>query len=274
MPDARSSSDSRIKPVHVPLLAVTAILAAAALLAFAHHLSGPFHFDDQEAIVQNAHIRELSDVGAVLTAPPQSAVAGRPVVSVSLAINHALGDLDPAGYRLWNLGVHAMNALLLFLVLKHALAHTPALSGHAQAVALASALVWLVHPLHSEVIGYVVQRSESMMASFFLVTLLASTRLIDGERSRHAWTAAAVAASALGMATKESMITAPVMVLLYDAVFGAGSIRVAWQRRRTLYLVSRARSSSSSRSTHRARAGAAPDSRAASRRSRTCSIRR
>ena len=98
-----------------------ALLVMAAIVAFATTLPGQFVYDDDEAIVRNPHIRALWPLWAAMAAPPQSAVSGRPLVSLSLALNHAVEGLDPTGYHLWNIAVHAGVALLLFGVLRRTL---------------------------------------------------------------------------------------------------------------------------------------------------------
>jgi len=91
-----------------------------------------------------------------------------------------------------------------------------------------------VHPLTSEVVDYLTQRTESMMAACFLLTLYAGVRALDVV-SRRAWTAAAVIACACGMACKEPMATAPLMVALIDRVFVFDSWARALEGRRRLY---------------------------------------
>jgi tetratricopeptide (TPR) repeat protein len=99
-------------------------------------------------------------------------------------------------------------------------------------VALAIALIWAVHPLNSEVVDYITERSESMMALAFLATVYASARAL-GSVHRNAWQALAVAACGLGMGCKESMVTMPIAIVLYDAtlVFDsfAMAIRARWR---------------------------------------------
>jgi Flp pilus assembly protein TadD len=102
------------------------------------------------------------------------------------------------------------------------------------AVALVAALIWMVHPLLSETVDYVTQRSESMMGLFFLLTLYAAIRAREPRRSLR-WELASIASCALGMASKESMVTAPVAVVLYDLVFEFDSARDALASRRFLY---------------------------------------
>ena len=84
--------------------------------------------------------------------------------------------------------------------------------------ALACALIWLVHPLNSEAVDYLTQRTESMVALCLLTTLYASIRAWNA-KERPRWQAIAILANACGMATKESMAVAPLLVLLCDRAF-------------------------------------------------------
>lgn len=215
-----------------------AVLALAGALAYAGSFGGPFLFDDQNAVVTNATIRTLTPISVPLSPPRDTPVAGRPVVNLTFAGNYAIGGLDVTGYHVVNLAMHLLTALALFGVVRRTLrlASMPDdLSRAAGGIALASALVWELHPLNSEVVNYVAQRTESVMALCYLVTLYAAIRAADDGR-RWGWRLVAIAACAEGMAAKESMVTAPVMVLLYDRVFLYPSFRAAARERGALYL--------------------------------------
>ncbi len=204
-------------------------LLVAGLAAFANAIDLPFVFDDHGSIVENTNLRQLWPLRLALGAPVQSAVAGRPVVSLSLALNYWFGGLSPAVYHAWNLGVHMLAALLLLGIVRRTLL-TPRLSQRygraAGGLAFTCALLWMVHPLETEVVDYVSQRTESMMGFFYLATLYAAIRAAAAERRRSLrWEIVAIASCALGMACKESMATAPVVVLIYDAVFLAGALK-------------------------------------------------
>jgi Flp pilus assembly protein TadD len=85
-------------------------------------------------------------------------------------------------------------------------------------IAAACALIWMSHPLQTEAVNYLTQRTESIMGLFYFLTIYAAIRAYEpGPRFR--WVAVSIAACAAGMASKESMVTAPLMVLLYDWVF-------------------------------------------------------
>jgi protein O-mannosyl-transferase len=215
------------------------LLVAGALIAYANSFATPFVYDDQGTIVDNPNIRQLWPLATALTGPRQSPLGGRPIVSLSFAINHAAGGSSPLGYHAGNLGIHVLAGLLLFGIVRRTLT-TPALAARfataADPLAFACALIWLVHPLQTEVIDYLTQRTESMMGLFYLLTLYAAIRAISSGPGRAwPWEAIAIAACTLGMASKESMVTAPLMVLAYDAVFQAGSPRSALRARARLY---------------------------------------
>ncbi|MGD0651135.1 MAG: tetratricopeptide repeat protein [Verrucomicrobiia bacterium] len=197
------------------------ILTGAGLLAYCNTFRVPFIFDDLNAITNNAHIRTLWPPWEAMITPAQTPVAGRPVVSLSLALNHAVSGLQPWSYHAFNLALHIANALLLLGIVRRTVR-----GERTDGTALAVALIWLVHPLLTGSVTYVVQRTELLMALFFLLTLYCMIR---------GWEFGAVVASALGMGSKEVMAMAPLVVLLYDRMFLAGSFREALRQRWRLY---------------------------------------
>jgi tetratricopeptide (TPR) repeat protein len=202
------------------------IVAVAAV--YANSLSAPFVFDDQFAIAENPTIRHLSHLGAVLSPPAYAAgAAGRPLVNLTLAINYALGGLNPHGYHVFNLGLHLLAALTLFGIVRRTLRSTE--------VALAAALVWAVHPLLTESVTCVIQRDEVLGGLCYLITLYAFIRGTE-PGGRPLWLGLTGFACLLGMTAKEMVVSAPILVFLYDRTFGAGTFRAALRERRWLYL--------------------------------------
>ena len=92
-----------------------------------------------------------------------------------------------------------------------------------------------MHPLQTEAVTYVVQRAESLMSLFYLLTLYGFVRSVDSLVPGR-WRMLSIAACLLGMATKENMVSAPVLVLLFDRAFVAGSFADAWRHRRGFYM--------------------------------------
>ncbi|HXN34624.1 MAG TPA: tetratricopeptide repeat protein [Opitutaceae bacterium] len=215
------------------VLLCAGLIAAAGLAAYHNSLHGPFIFDDSLAISENPSIRGISEIGAVLDPRRQVATAqGRPVLNLSLALNYAAGGLDPAGYHYANLLIHVAAGLVLFGIVRQTLllpSMRPRFGDAALPLALATAVVWTVHPLQTEAVTYTIQRAESLMGLFYLLTLYCFIRGILVPRPA-GWWAAAVGSCLLGMGTKEVMVSAPVIVLLYDRAFFCGTFRDAWRR--------------------------------------------
>jgi len=214
-------------------------IAAAACLVYSNSFSGPFVLDDSGAIVHNETIRSLWN-SAILTAPPAgTTVSGRPLLNFSLAVNYALSGERVWSYHLFNLAIHILAGCTLFGIVRRTLERRKGESS--LFCALAVALIWTVHPLQTQAVTYIVQRAESLMGLFYLLTLYCFIRATESEgemkgRGAWLWKGLSLTACLAGMATKEVMVTAPVMVLLYDRTFLAGSYREAWKRRRGLYV--------------------------------------
>ena len=207
----------------------------AGVLVYSNSLSAPFIFDDQTAILDNAQIRQLWPLTVPLSPPRETPAAGRPLVNLTFAIDYAIGRLDVRVYRLTNLAIHLMAALTLFGLIRRTL-RLPSLAAtfgkDAMNLSWVAALAWMLHPLQTETIDYVTQRTESMMGLCYLLTMYCAVRALEEKPAR--WHAMAILACAAGMACKESMVTAPVMVAVYDRVYVA---RPALQKtsRRRLY---------------------------------------
>ncbi|HKQ47257.1 MAG TPA: tetratricopeptide repeat protein [Phycisphaerae bacterium] len=210
-------------------------IVLAGIVVYANSLGGPFIFDDQDGIVENSTIRQWWPLSGVLSPPRNTTVAGRPVANLTLALNHAAGGLSTRGYHVVNLLIHLCAGLVLFGIVRRTLLCLKDQRFHASATGLATAtaLLWVVHPLQTESVTYVIQRVESLMGLFYLLTLYAVIR--HAEQPGLRWFILAVAACGLGMATKEVMVTAPVVALLYDRAILAGTFREALRRRWGLY---------------------------------------
>jgi hypothetical protein len=218
-------------------LAYGCLIALVGMLTYANSLSGPMLFDDHTAIVRNLHIRRLWPPIDALAAARDNELASRPLVNLSFAINYALGGLAVRGYHVVNVGMHILSALVLFGIIRRTLtiaAPPGRVASAAEGIALVSAMIWMVHPLLTESVDYLTQRTELMMGLFYLLTLYAAIRAAQpGDTDR--WRSAAILCCLLGMGCKETMATVPLIVVLYDRVFLFGSVGEAWRRRKGLY---------------------------------------
>lgn len=214
------------------------LLTCAVVIVYAGSLKAPFVFDDMNGIVNNPSIRHLWPIWDALNPPANATGAiGRPVINLSLAINHALGGLDPRGYHAFNILVHVLATLLLFGLVRRTLLRPGLRETYGRAalgLSFTMAALWALHPLLTESVTCVIQRSESLGALFYLLTLYAFGRSLEGKA--RAWQIVSVLACLVGMAAKEILASAPLIVLLYDRTFGAGTFKAAWRARWRYYV--------------------------------------
>ncbi len=221
------------------------LLVLAGLVAYAATFSVPFLYDDEGAVVRNESLRHWWPLSQVLFPPQADAyaagltTAGRPVLNLSLASNYAISGDAVWSYHAFNLLVHLAAALVLFGLVRRTLLQ-PGWAARrddrtATTMAWAGAALWLLHPLQTEAVTYVSQRAESLMGLFFLLTLYAFARGVQAEKPGR-WFLLCTTGCLLGMATKEVMVGAPLLVLLYDRTFVAGSFGSALRKRGSLYL--------------------------------------
>ncbi len=216
------------------LLAALVLIGGALAAIYGHAIDSPFLFDDTSGIIKNSSITRLwplvgdTERPGPLNPAKNLPTSGRPLVSLSLALNYHFGQLNPVGYRVFNLIIHLLSALLLMAIVKRTLCldyfggRFDRASGP---LALAVALLWAVHPLQTEAVEYVTQRTELLVGFFYLATLYSSLRYwaAGSPAGRTTWLTIAIVAALAGMASKEVMVTAPVIVLLFERTFVAGS---------------------------------------------------
>lgn len=209
------------------IAAFLTVVIIAVVVAFSPALSAPFQFDDIASIPRNPTITSVFPLGTSMSPPPGITVSGRPIVNLSLAINHAASralGADPlatTGYHVVNLGLHIVCGLLLFGLIRRTIRQEP----RASYVALAASAIWLIHPIQTEAVDYIIQRTELLVSVCLLATLYASIRAWDARspKTRFLWYVFGVVACLVGMGSKEVMVGAPLVIVLYDRAFRVAS---------------------------------------------------
>jgi Tfp pilus assembly protein PilF len=149
-----------------------------------------------------------------------------PLTWLSLGLNHALGGMEPWGYHLGNLLLHAANTALLFFVARRLLAvaggddRMPQQDGDGGAILLgaaAAALLWALHPLRVESVAWVTERRDVLCGFFYLLAVLAYLQGATRERTLSGrWLAASLAAFAAALGSKAIAMTLPLTLLVLD----------------------------------------------------------
>ena len=204
------------------------LVAGLAILAYQNSFQGVLMFDDSRGVLAGAGLDRFPDCMLHST---------RPVMGFSIYLHYLTGFTTPADFHAVNLAIHVCAALALYGICRRTL-QLPLSAGRVRSpglFAFAVASLWAVHPLQTESVTYVVQRSESLMGFFYLATLSCCVRAMRSRRASR-WHTTAVVCCALGMATKPVMVTAPFLVFLHDRFFIGGSFREALRRRWRIYV--------------------------------------
>jgi len=203
------------------------VIAAMTLIAYSNTFTASFHFDDNPSIVENAVIKRVTMDNII------SLLSGvRPVVYLSLMFNYALGGLNVVGYHIFNIALHIVNSMFVYLLMLWTL-NLPAVEanyrGRAKRMALFGALLFAVHPVQTEAVTYIITRTELLATFFYLGTFLL---FIKGTRTnRPSYYVGAFFTAALSMGSKEWAVTLPALLMIYDYLFIAeGKFRVVASR--------------------------------------------
>lgn len=204
--------------------AVAVCFAVFVIIMYLPSINGPFIFDDVLTIKQNVlfQLRELH-LGSLVRAGFESAHRSRPLANISLALNYFFSQEETRGYHAVNMLIHLLTGISLFYFLKTTLS-LPLLSSEKQdnptGLAFSAALLWLVNPLQTQAVSYIVQRMSSMAALFFVLSLLlyARGRLADGAR-RLLFFAGCAGAGILALGSKPNAAALPFFIMGYEWFF-------------------------------------------------------
>lgn len=163
----------------VLILATVALILSFTAAVYLPGLTGPFVFDDITNIVYVPSLR-ISDLGfnslqQAATAVPQQGPLGRPLAYLSFGLNHYFGGLQPYYFKLTNVTIHLLTAVVLFFVtlsLNRRLGNGTTRPPTAIYGALIALAVWALHPIHLTSVLYIVQRMTSLSALFIALGLL------------------------------------------------------------------------------------------------------
>lgn len=219
------SPSIRVQAIRWQVLAPWWIVLAG-VLAYANSLGSPFIFDDSASV----HVYPSSAIFTTSTLIP------RGLVNASFLINYYLDGYQVAGYRLVNVLIHILTGLFLFGFLRRSLI-LPRLGGRFTAdstwIALAISVLWLIHPVQTESVTYICQRYESMTGLFYMLAIYGFARSVQSPRHPRAWTNVAIMAAICAMWSKQTAVTLPFVILLYDYLLVATSpgelLRTRWK---------------------------------------------
>ena len=212
---------------HFTSIFIPLSLAVVGWAVYINSLTNPFVYDDFRLIVENSTLATPTNVQAIVWHD-----ITRPVVNLSYALDAAIWGLRPLGFHLTNVLLHAVNVVLVFLFAlalarddragrlpdgdAESIGQESADEAACRLVAIVCGLLFAVHPMLSQAVGYISARSDLLCATFVLLTFLAARRFFLG--GGFAWAAAAFVSWLLGLGAKEVAAMLPLALLAYDVL--------------------------------------------------------
>jgi protein O-mannosyl-transferase len=194
-------------------------LALIGILVYGNHLQNTFQFDSIAYIQNNL---SLKNPKSILTYQFWiSDYFSRGLLSISIALNAYLDELRPFGYHILNLVLHIVNTILIFFIFNKALLHfkNPIVKNNA-AISFFGATIFLVHPIQTESVIYIISRSEVLASTFYLFGVFLFQIYLDIYKNRSLLkklllTLTILALTVVGFSVKQTLATFPLIVFLY-----------------------------------------------------------
>ncbi|MBN1397659.1 MAG: tetratricopeptide repeat protein [Bacteroidetes bacterium] len=201
------------------------LIALAVFAVYSATLNYPFQFDDESSIVYNNDITTLTSFNNI----HYWLSAYRPLAAFSFALNFYFGGLDVSGYHIVNLFIHIISGFFVYFLIRLLLNlnnyRNHKTDRYNNWIALFSALIFVIHPIQTQAITYIVQRMASMAAMFYIVSvyLYAAGRIEHVQNSNISravlFYLSALICGLLGVMTKQSAATFPFAFLLFEICF-------------------------------------------------------
>jgi Flp pilus assembly protein TadD len=199
-------------------------LALIVILIYANTLTSPFIFDSRNNIEANPHIRiSKITLNNLAQAAFKSHANQRPLSNISFALNYYLHGYNVVGFHTVNMLIHISTGIFLYLFVKSTFC-TPALKSRYNNymwISFFTAAVWMVHPLQTQSVSYIVQRMNSLCAMFYILSILLYARFrLSAQQGNKWWLfSGCILAGALSLASKQIAATLPIFIIVYEWYF-------------------------------------------------------
>jgi tetratricopeptide (TPR) repeat protein len=205
-----------------------AAIAVLALIIYCNSFSAPFILDDFGSISNNYAIRNLFNLAEIW-----KFYSNRFILYFTLSINYALHDTAVEGYRAVNVAIHIFNGFLLFLILKHLFSldyfKRTYPGKFKNLISLACSLIFVSHPVQVNAVTYIVQRTASLAAMFYLLAILFFIKFRI--KDKFWYFLLTLFFTIIAMFTKENTITIPFMLALIEFLFFLNDGKTSWAKR-------------------------------------------
>jgi len=218
------------------------LLFVVVFLIYSNTFINPFVFDDTQNIYNNPHIR-LTKItfDSIKRAGFESPASNRPVANISFSLNYYFHQYNVFGYHLVNMLIHIAAGILLYFFIKITLETIDPLTSFNRSqkwIPFFTVLVWLVHPIQTQSVTYIVQRMNSLAAMFYVLTLLLYIKFRLAEKIWEKWAfiGGCIFSGILAVGSKETAVTLPFFIFLYEWYFFQ-DLSWTWLKRHLHYFV-------------------------------------
>jgi tetratricopeptide (TPR) repeat protein len=223
---------------HVSDILKCFFLALIVFIIYSNTFGSPFVFDDVQFIPDNRSIRLTTlNIDGVTRAAFDGPSSYRPVAKICFALNYYFHRYSVLGYHLVNILIHITTGILLYFLVQMTLGLISRRSGYSfnKWIPFFTAMIWLVHPIQTQSVSYIVQRMNSMAAMFYILSLLlyGKARLTEETKMKGVLFAACILSGLLSFGSKEIAATLPFFLFLYEWYFFQ-DLRLAWLKRHLL----------------------------------------
>ena len=215
------------------ILNIFVALAAIIFLIYANGLNTPFQSDDERHIYGTPQITNVDNYTSL------SNIGYRHINGLSFALNYQWGQENPFGYHLFNILIHICTTFLVFFIARLTIAKGTSWDEDAALkIALITALLFGLHPIQTETVTYISGRPGGLAGLFyFLSLLLFILASLKGSRVlRYVFYLLSLIIFFMAVLSKETAITLPVMIILYDLCFMKGPNWPPFRSRLGFYL--------------------------------------
>ncbi len=194
-------------------LIALAIIAVVSFVTYSNTLTGEFIWDDRELILDNYYVKNWENLPTIFssdfffTSSKEGKIGYyRPLITLTYMINYSLFKINPLGYHLTNIIFHLLNGVLVYLLAVHLL--------KSMRVPLLAALLFAIHPVHTESVSWIAGRTDVIACFFFLISLYCYVKFME-KRGLLLYLISLLSFT-LSLFSKEMAVTLPLILIAYD----------------------------------------------------------
>ena len=207
------------------------LILIVGIIVYSNTFNVPFQWDERIFIKHNPIIRDAGNFlepWKVKDYPLYTQLIRRYVTYLTFAMNYNIHGYEVRGYHVVNLAIHLMNALFVYFLIslsfKTPFLRESQLKDDFGFIALFGALLFVAHPLQTMAVTYIYQRLASLVAFFYLLSLVSyiKSRLSLNNPGRRMFYGLSLLSAIIAMKTKENAFTLPFVILLFEFSFFSG----------------------------------------------------